>query len=82
MPEGEWFRSWYPPAALTAMQTYLEKLTEEYGAPIVDARTWFHELDFADSHHLLQTAAWAFSKKLGGEINQIGFLDQGSQCVD
>ena len=54
MPEGERFRSWYPPAAREKIRYYLQGVTEEYGTPIVDARTWFHEGDFADSHHLLE----------------------------
>ena len=78
MPEGERFRSWYPPAVQSKIRDYLQRLTQEYGMPIVDARTWFHEDDFADSHHLLEPAAWAFSKKLGAEVNKTGFLDKSS----
>ena len=82
MPEGDRFRSWYPPAVQGAIRYYLRGLTEEYGTPVVDARTWFHEADFADSHHLLEPAAWAFSKRLGGELNRIGFLDRSSESED
>ena len=78
MPEGERFRSWYPPAVQAAIGNYLENLTREYGLPLVDARTWFHEEDFVDSHHFFEPSAWAFSKKLGAEVNQNGFLDKNS----
>jgi hypothetical protein len=78
MPEGEWFRSWYTPSAQRTLGTYLEKLTKEYGLPLVDARTWHHEIDFVDSHHLLEPAAYTFSKRLGSEINRTCFLDKDS----
>jgi hypothetical protein len=79
MPEGEWFRSWYTPAAQGSIRTYLKNITKEYDLPIVDARTWLHEVDFADSHHLLEPAAWSFSKRLRGAISRTGFLDKDSQ---
>lgn len=82
MPEGERFRSWYPPAAQGEIRSYLGRLAEKYGSPLVDARTWFHEEDFADSHHLLAPGAWTFSNRLGVEVNQGGFLDKGSQTED
>ncbi len=78
MPEGERFRNWYPPTVQDAIRHYLDRVTAEYGATLVDARKWFHEADFADSHHLLGPGAWAFSKRFGSEVNQIGFLNNPS----
>ncbi len=82
MPEGDQFRSWYPPAVDKSIRTYLEKLTQEYGLPLVDARKWMREEDFVDSHHLVEPSAWAFSKRFGTEISQSGFLNKNTSSEE
>ncbi|HEV8060997.1 MAG TPA: hypothetical protein VGP68_14045, partial [Gemmataceae bacterium] len=63
MPEGAEFRSWYKPGTAEAIQAYLDTLKHDYQVDIVDARTWFEERYFFDSHHLLQPGARRFSQR-------------------
>jgi hypothetical protein len=68
MPEGSEFRSWYPPSELPQIESFLGALQREYQVPLVDARTWIADDDFADSHHLLLPGAAQFTKRLGQEV--------------
>lgn len=64
MPESPAFRSWYPPAARSRIDTYFRGL----GVPVFDASAWIDdEAAFADGHHLLRHAAEAFSRRFGAE---------------
>jgi hypothetical protein len=65
MPEGAEFRSWYKPGTAEAIQAYLDTLKQDYHVDIVDARTWFEERYFFDSHHLLQPGSHRFSARFG-----------------
>lgn len=67
MPEGSTYRSWYSPAAREAIDAFLSRLQHDFGADIVDARTWIADDDFLDSHHLLPRGAAAFASRLGRE---------------
>jgi hypothetical protein len=67
MPEGPVFRSWYPPGAWEQVSAFLGGLSRRYAVPVINARAWMAEEDFADSHHLLPAAAAAFSGRLGRE---------------
>ena len=68
MPEGTTFRSWYPPAARSALDGYLAGLSAEYGVPLFDARDWLVDADFADDHHMLPAGARKFSRRFGREV--------------
>jgi hypothetical protein len=63
MPEGAEFRSWYKPGTAEAIQSYLDTLKRDYEVDVVDAREWFEERYFFDSHHLLQPGAHRFSQR-------------------
>lgn len=67
MPEGPTFRSWYSADAWAQIQTFLDKLSGDYGIPVISARDWIAEEDFADSHHLLAKGAAVFTQRLGSE---------------
>jgi Protein of unknown function (DUF1574) len=67
MPEGETFRGWYSPEALTRLDAFLSGLTREFGVPVIDARTWVAERDTSDSHHLLRSGATTFSERFARE---------------
>jgi hypothetical protein len=67
MPEGPTFRSWYPPQALGQIDAFLTELSAKYDAPLINAREWVPEEDFADSHHLLLHGAARFTQRLGRE---------------
>lgn len=63
MPEGAEFRSWYKPGTAEKIQDYLTALKRDYQVDVVDARDWFEERYFFDSHHLLQPGAHRFSQR-------------------
>jgi hypothetical protein len=68
MPEGPTFRSWYGPKKLEHVRATLNGLSEQFGMPIIDALEWIgSDEDYFDSHHLLETGAAAFTRRLAGE---------------
>jgi hypothetical protein len=67
-PEGDAFRSWYPPEALARLDAWCNDLRRRHGVPIIDARRWLPEEDFVDSHHVWQAGAAAFTRRLEGEV--------------
>jgi hypothetical protein len=67
-PESSAFRSWYTPRALTTLYQYLDRLSREYDAPLIDARTWLADGDFTDGHHVLRGGAVAFTRRLAREV--------------
>jgi hypothetical protein len=67
MPEGSEFRSLYVPAVWAQMQSFLDQLSHEYAAPVINAREWIGDDDFSDSHHLLPHGASQFTQRLGQE---------------
>jgi hypothetical protein len=67
MPEGSAFRNWYSPAARARFGRYLAALSREYGAPVVDARTWVPDDGFCDGHHLVPDGAALFTYRFGRE---------------
>jgi len=64
MPEGHEFRSWYPPAAIEEIDSFLAELSRQFSAPVVDGRQWVEDGGFLDSHHLLMPGAERFSELL------------------
>jgi hypothetical protein len=68
MPEANAFRNWYPPRARDRLDQYLANLSEEYGVPLIDARTWMEDAAFTDGHHLLPTGATSFTHRFGREV--------------
>lgn len=68
MPEGPVYRSWYGPETWPRVQTWIDQVSQEYGAEVINAREWIdEEEDFIDSHHLLPEGAARFSERLGRE---------------
>jgi hypothetical protein len=70
MPEGDTFRSWYSDAANLELTGFLDRLSAEFAVPIFDARQWFGDEYFADSHHLLRPGACEFTRRFEREILQ------------
>jgi hypothetical protein len=77
LPEGDAFRSWYPPSALAEVDAYLARLEEECGVPVVDARRWVPESEFMDSHHLFPDGAARFTAALGRAALEPMIASQG-----
>jgi hypothetical protein len=67
MPEGPVYRSWYGPETWPRIQAWLDQVSAEFGAEVVNAREWMDESDFRDSHHLMAPGAARFSSRLGHE---------------
>jgi hypothetical protein len=71
MPEGPAFRALYPAGTRVAIDAFVRGLAGEYGAPLIDARTWADELGetaFWDSHHLHADGAAFFTERFGREV--------------
>lgn len=67
MPETADLQSWYPPPLRARLDGYLDRLSQEYDAPLIDARCWVKDADFCDGVHLMPPGAAAFSERLGRE---------------
>jgi hypothetical protein len=67
MPEHSSLRSWYTPRTHAVVHDHLLRLEKEFGTPIVEARDWVADEDFADYCHLLPSGAEAFSARFGRE---------------
>ncbi len=70
LPEGKDMQSWYDPAIRAAVNGYLERLSREGGAELIDAHTWVEDRGFVDTCHLDCEGAAAFSERLGREVLQ------------
>jgi hypothetical protein len=79
MPEGTEFRQLYTPPMWQQIQAYLDGLRREYQTPLINARQWIADEDFADSHHLLPRGGAAFTERLGGEVLAVLRQQGGSQ---
>jgi hypothetical protein len=68
MPEGSEFRSWYAAATWTEIEDFLQGLSREYHAPLINGRAWMPDDAFCDSHHMLDEGAAAFTRRLGETV--------------
>jgi hypothetical protein len=71
MPEGTYFRGWYPPHAEPLIRGLLSDLRKDYGVEVIDARRWIGDDGFWDSHHLVDTGATAFTDRLASEVHRL-----------
>jgi hypothetical protein len=78
-PEGDKFRSWYPPQALAEIDVWCADLHQRHGVWIVDARRWLAEEDFVDSHHVLLRGMRRFTLRLHEEV--LGPLVAGGKAT-
>jgi hypothetical protein len=68
MPEHSGLRGWYTDRTLSRIGAYLGQISEEYGVPVIDARTWVGDDGFHDFSHMQVKGARAFSAIVGREI--------------
>lgn len=68
MPESEEMRDASATLAQGEVRRYLAALSDEYGAPIIDATDWCASEDFADGQHLLPEACPRLARRLGREV--------------
>ncbi len=63
MPEASEFRDWYPAETRRRLTAYLDTLRQEWHVPVIDARHWIADGEFADGHHLLAGGAATFTRR-------------------
>jgi hypothetical protein len=68
MPESPLFRSWYAPAARAEADAYLHRFSRACRVPLLDARDWRPDEEFADGIHLVPRGADAFTEQCGREV--------------
>lgn len=71
-PESTLFRSWYGESGDTALSALAESLAAEFGVPLIHARDWIPDDQFADGHHAIPTGAVTFTDKLAAELRRLG----------
>jgi hypothetical protein len=71
-PESTLFRSWYGEAGNREVMALAEALAAEFGVPLVHARDWLPDDQFADGHHAIPAGAVTFTDKLGAELRRLG----------
>src|SRR5258708_25527121 len=67
-PEDSQFRSWYSQETQQRLETYLSRLSLDYGVPVIDARDWVPDAAFKDPHHLRMEGARIFTERLCHEV--------------
>lgn len=67
-PESSEFRSWYGLGGQDRITTFAAGLAKEFGVPLIDARGWIADADFADGHHCTPAGTAAFTERLRGEL--------------
>lgn len=70
MPEPSCTRGWYSPQTRVLVREYLSRIQQQEQVPIIDARAWQADDDFADTSHMARVGVSAFSARLGREVVQ------------
>lgn len=68
MPEGPFFRSFYPPGMQEHLTATFTRISQERRVLLVNARDWVPEEELYDSHHALPAGAERFSGRLRDEV--------------
>ncbi len=71
MPEASGLREFYPPAAWQEIRALVGQVSREYRSPLIDAREWIADEDFADGQHLRRRGAFRFTRRLAYELAPI-----------
>ena len=67
-PESSAFRSWYGPGKQAEITAFADGLATEFGVPLIDAREWVPDDQFADGHHTTPAGAKTFTDRLRGVL--------------
>jgi hypothetical protein len=70
MPEPSFTRGWYSPQTRRLVREYLTRIQQQEQVPIIDARAWQPDDEFADASHMARVGVPAFSARLGREVVQ------------
>jgi hypothetical protein len=67
-PESSDYRSWYGPTAEATMAAFVDERRARNKVPVVDARCWLPDEDFADGHHVFLAGADRFTRLLAERV--------------
>jgi len=67
-PESSEFRSWYVPQATADVDNLVRTLAAEFAVPLMDAREWLPDNEFADGHHPTVAGARRFTERLARSL--------------
>lgn len=79
MPEHSECRRWYSPQTRAVVSGYLTQLSADYMIPVLDARDWAADEDFADFCHMAPWGAKPFSERFGRDA--LGPLLRGESAA-
>jgi hypothetical protein len=79
-PEGSTFREWYPADAYPHLIQSVTAMCEDFSVPLVDGRDWLQDQDFFDYHHVIESGAMLFTRRLTDEV--LRPLVQGQTLVN
>ena len=68
MPESTEFRSWYGAEGTAEIDAFAQRLGQDFGIPVFDARTWVPDRGFADGHHLTEAGAQTYTDQLSKAV--------------
>lgn len=71
-PESSEFRSWYGEQGDTAVSQVACGLASEFRVPLVNARGWIPDDQFADGHHAVPAGAKTFTDRLEMVLREMG----------
>lgn len=67
-PESREFRSWYGPGGQERITAFANELAASSAVPLIDAREWVPDAEFADGHHCTPAGAATFTDRLRGAL--------------
>jgi hypothetical protein len=71
-PESSAFRGWYGKPGDTAVSVLAQQLAAEFRVPLVHARDWLPDDQFADGHHAVPGGAVTFTERLEVVLREMG----------
>lgn len=67
-PESSEFHSWYGLGKQEVIAAFAAELAREFDVPLIDAREWLPDAEFADGHHATPAGARTFTDRLRGAL--------------
>lgn len=67
-PEGSSFRAMYPGGTGERFLAAVQRLADEFAAPLTDARGWLPDGAMYDGHHMFGAGAEAFTARLSADV--------------
>ena len=68
MPEHSELRGWYSPQVCERLNSYMNRLRDDYRVPVIDTRDWVPDDGFHDPTHMAPVSTPPFTKRLGREV--------------